>query len=264
MCYYIVYILRGVIMEFKSRSEVDLFIKSKRFKYIDGGAEGECFLDTYSNTVYKIFHSYFYDEKCFINEDRILKYSNIINNTFIWPNDVILCEGKVIGYTSIYKKAYNLHKINPLMVNLDKYSDAISLVYSDVYKVSSNNILLNDIRYNILYYNSNIYIIDTLDYINVLEEYSFPFKNLYRENCMMIDRSLILFLVDGFFDDFVKQDSNLMSLYSDRYSDAISFISLFRKRVSEYVGHDVKYLKEASSLVCRDMDSKGYVRLLRK
>ena len=69
----------------------------------------------------------------------------------------------------------------------------------DVKTLTDNEVRLYDVRYNILYNNGKMYVIDTLEYGNR--------KVSYEENRMTIDDELMLFLVDNYFEEFVKMIS---------------------------------------------------------
>ncbi len=242
-------------MRFKNSNEVDLFIKKHKNNYIGSGAEGECYLDIRTNLVYKIFNSYFYKEDSCISPLDVLKFSNITNNTFIWPIDYISLDNNVIGYITIYKDAISLYKINPLKINLNNFTTTISKVYEDVKILSNNNIALNDIRYNMLYSNNNIYIIDTLNYY-----YSYDYKSSYLNNLSRIDDSIKAFLIDGYFDDYILSDNELNDMYNDKYSSGLEFITLLKDKLTNSLDKKINSLSDAKKLIRRCEGKRNYVR----
>lgn len=150
----------GVIMEFVSREHFDTYLRG--LKYLGQGSQGTCYLNTKNNTVYKVFNDYFDEEDTGYTEDFLLRFSDIKNSTFIWPNNVIKVAGTIVGYTMPYKRAKNLCNINPLQVNLDKLEEATIKAEKDVKTLTDNEVRLYDVRYNILYNNGKMYVIDTL------------------------------------------------------------------------------------------------------
>lgn len=177
-------------MEFVSREHFDTYLRG--LKYLGQGSQGACYLNTKNNTVYKVFNDYFDEEEAGYTEDFLLRFSDIKNSTFIWPNNVIKVAGTIVGYTMPYKRAKNLCNINPLLVNLDKLEEATIKAEKDVKTLTDNEVRLYDVRYNILYNNGKMYVIDTLEYGNR--------KVSYEENRMTIDDELMLFLVDNYFE----------------------------------------------------------------
>lgn len=151
-------------MEFVSREHFDTYLRG--LKYLGQGSQGACYLNTKNNAVYKVFNDYFDEEEAGYTEDFLLRFSNIKNSTFIWPNNVIKVAGTIVGYTMPYKRAKNLCNINPLLVNLDKLEEATIKAEKDVKTLTDNEVRLYDVRYNILYNNGKMYVIDTLEYGN--------------------------------------------------------------------------------------------------
>lgn len=239
----------GVIMEFVSREHFDTYLRG--LKYLGQGCQGVCYLREKDNTVFKVFHDYFDEEDSSYTEDFILRFSNIKNSTFIWPNSVIIVAGTIVGYTMPYKRAKNLCNINPLLVNLDKLEEATIKAEKDVKTLTDNEVRLYDVRYNILYNNGKMYVIDTLEYGNR--------KVSYEENRMTIDDELMLFLVDNYFEDFVKNDKLLNAMYREFEVRGVDFLKVFRNKLSEYVGKDITKLNEAKHLV-RKNNSHIYQR----
>ena len=139
-----------------------------------------------------------------------------------------------MGYTMPYKRAKNLCNINPLLVNLDKLEEATIKAEKDVKTLTDNEVRLYDVRYNILYNNGKMYVIDTLEYGNR--------KVSYEENRMTIDDELMLFLVDNYFEEFVKNDKLLNAMYREFEVRGVDFLKVFRNKLSEYVGKDIMKL----------------------
>lgn len=236
-------------MEFLSREHFDIYLRG--LKYLGQGCQGVCYLNTRNNTVYKVFNDYFDEEDTGYTEDFLLRFSNIKNSTFIWPNNVIKVSGTIVGYTMPYRRAKNLCNINPLLVNLDKLEEATVKAEKDVKILTDNGIRLYDVRYNILYTNGKMYVIDTLDYGNR--------KVSYEENRMAIDDELMLFLVDNYFDDFIANDKLLNAMYREFEVRGVDFLKAFRNKLSEYEGKYITSLNEVKHLV-RKNNSHIYQR----
>ncbi len=236
-------------MNFISRKSFDSYLQT--LKFIGQGSQGMCFLRESDRTVIKVFNEYFDNEKCGYSEEFLLRFSGIKNGTFLWPKDVILVDGEVVGYTSSYRKANNLCDINPLSVNLDSLEKAVNKAEKDVKIVTDNGVKLYDVRYNILYNMGRMYVIDTLEY--------YDRSVSFRENMRNIDEEVMLFLVDDFFNDFVNNDGILKEMYMDKDVSSVLFLKEFRKKLGEYMGREIIKLDTCKGIVKR-RGSKAYIR----
>lgn len=226
-------------MEFTNKKYFDAFLSNLFFW--GQGSQGICYLDNKNGIVYKVLHEYFDDDDIYFSKDDLLKFSGIKNKTFIWPTDIISVDGKVCGYVMPYKKAKNLNTINPLMVNLNSLEKGILRAENDIRLLTDKGVNICDLRYNTLYSNGNIYVVDTIEYDYKL--------STYKENREGLDMELMLFLVDNYFDDFVFSDNILRDMYLEFEVRGIDFMKEFRKRLCEHIGEDVVYLNKAKSLV---------------
>jgi len=232
-------------MEFKNKQELQESIIKMR--YIGMGSQATCYLDVNNQLVYKIFH--FYLEEKFANKysyEDIMRFSNIKNQTFIWPNDVILVNNKIEGYTLPYKNAKNLCYIDPLTINLRQFENGIYKALEDIKLLTDNNVSINDIVYNIMYSNANFYVIDTIEYENR--------KVSYNHNVEGFDYELKHFLVDGYFDDFIKENRMLLEQYKDSKASALVFLKELKKQLSEYLDEPIIMLGDAKKLVKKNVN----------
>lgn len=223
-------------MKFYSKEHLDTYLNNITF--LGQGQQGCCYLN--NNEVIKIFHEY-YDEEVNYSKEEILKHSNIKNNTFIWPSDIVTLNDKIIGYTMPYINYKNLYRINPLKVNLNSLKQAIIKAYKDIEILTRNNVAIYDIMYNILYRNGTIKVIDTMDYGNN------P-SSIYS-NTRGLDLEIIKFLVDNYFDNFVNNNKLLNELYNDKNTSSIIFIEILKNELSNVLQKEVITLNDAKSLV---------------
>ena len=227
-------------MKFVNKEHFDAFLNCLSF--LGQGSQGICYLDSKNRIVYKVLHEYFdEDENIYFSKDDLLKFSDIKNKTFIWPTDIISVDGKVYGYIMPYKRAKNLYASNPLIVYLNSLEKGRLRAEKDIKLLTDKGVNICDLRYNTLYSNGNIYVIDTIEYDYKL--------STYKENREGLDMELMLFLVDNYFDDFVFSNSVLREMYLEFEVRGIDFMREFRKMLSEYIGEDVVYLNKAKSLV---------------
>ncbi len=231
-------------MKFISREHLYSYLNG--LKYLGQGCQGICYLNPKNNIVFKIFNDYFDNEATGYTKEFLLRFSSIQNKTFVWPSNTIEVNNQIVGYTMPYKKAKNLYNINPLLINLDNLEKAIIKTEKDIKILTNNNVSLYDVRYNILYSNGKIYVIDTLDYGNS--------KVSYEENRMTVDDEIMLFLVDNYFDNFVNNDKILHEMYRELDVSGIEFLKVFRTKLSEHVGSEITKLGDAKKLVKRKIN----------
>lgn len=238
-------------MYFRNKSDflyyVDLKGKLGYFSYLGSGSQGIVYFNKKTNQVFKFFYQFFekYDEEFYIKYCRedILKFSNIINDTFKWPTDVIMVGSEVVGYISEYVRGRSLSEIDSMNVDLNSLSIHLDRVIPDIKTISNNGVLTFDVMYNILYGNNGLFVIDH-------DEYTYSdidSSKLYQKNAKNFNDGIVCFLVDNYFDEFVSSYKDLTELYKGKSIDTCEFLKLFRKYLSEYVGRDVSTLSEASS-----------------
>ena len=238
------------MVSFNNKNNFDLYLK--RLFFLGMGSQGICYLDKKNKIVYKIFHGYFDDEDEGYTADDILKFSGIRNNTFIWPNDVVYANGRIIGYTMPYVSSVNLCNTDLLSTNLNLLEKAIDKSYCDIEILTKNNVCLYDVMYNILYSNGKINVIDSM-------EYNFGNASL-KENMAAFDAEIRYFLVDNYFDEFVNNDILLREMYHDKKNvTSLEFLRMFRNKLSEYIDTDIDKLEKAKKLVMK-LDDPYYIR----
>jgi len=235
-------------MYFKSKNEFLKYIEF--FKNLGMGSVGTCYYDGKNKKVIKVFHQFFeeleygYDQDFHVNYDQeeILKFSNIKDDTFIFANDVIIVNDEVIGYTTDYVNAKSLYRKNPLNINLDELEKATIKAKNSIQNISNHGILTFDMMYNILY-GKSFYIVDHDEY-----NYSdLDASKLYKTNYQNFCHELYYFLIEGYFDEFIRKYPVLKNMYQDKEMDILEFMKLFRKELSEVTGTNISYLKDAKN-----------------
>ena len=148
------------------------------------------------------------------SKEEVLKFNSIELTYFIFPIDVITVNGHVVGYIADYIKAKNLYKTNPLDINLLEFMTGILNMYKDIIKISNEGIVIYDLIYNLMQNKNELYAIDTDDYF-------FSDKDdILKRNVNTFNESIMIFLVDNYFDEFVQSNKKLLELLvpSDSYS----------------------------------------------
>ena len=190
-------------MRFMNMYQLEIWLEYHEEDTLGSGAQGTCF--KIGNKVYKIFNEfcdeYRYDDIVY-NKDDLLRFSEIKNNTFVWPSDVIVVGDKVVGYITDYIDAKSLYEINPLRVSLEKYIKSLDLVLDDIKIISDNGVMTFDVSYNTLYGRNGFNVIDTMEY--TLSD--IDCSSLYKINKSRFDCETKLFLIDGYFDEFIDNN----------------------------------------------------------
>lgn len=248
-------------MNFDTFDELGLWLKRyENYKFTDSTSQGECY--KIGNNVYKIFIQFLEEEYCdFIeyDKDSILQFSSIKNKTYIWPIDTIMVGEIVVGYITNYVDAKSLYKINPLLVNLDKFENALENVISDIKVISDNGVLTFDVAYNILYGRYGFKVIDSMEYSRT----NMDSLDLYRINKERFNYEIRLFLIDGYFDEFIKDNFLLYNMYYNKNVDVVDFLRKFRRKLSENEGHEILRLGEAkNSMTIHKSRNPKYIRSL--
>ena len=225
-------------MKFKSKR--DLLLKTIVLKEIGEGSQGICYLDKNNKLIYKIYHEFFNECMSDYNYNNIMQFSNIKNNTYIFPKDVIEVDDKVVGYIEPYVNSKDLSSINPLKISLDKLITNINNARIDIERISEYGIQTYDVMYNILYKNK----------FNVIDSDEYVIKDidpsiLIERNNNNFDYAIYNFLIDNYFEEFVNSYRELRGMYKDKCVDVVIFIELLRKYLSEYIGDEVNKLSDA-------------------
>lgn len=236
-------------MNFQTKQSFLNYIKF--LKKIGIGSVGICFLDKRNKQVLKVFHQFFdeienfyQDEHISYQQEEILRFSKLENKHFIFPKEVIMVDKEIVGYITSFIKAKSLYKQDPLEINLNDFTKAIFNIYEAIEMISKQGILTYDMMFNILY-NQDFFIIDH-------DEYMFKdldWQILNKENKKNFNMELFYFLIDGYFDEFIKKYPLLRKMYKEKEIDILDFLKLFRNKLSEIIGFEIKYLNEALKLI---------------
>ena len=236
-------------MVINDKEEFLLYLKCLRFLGL--GSEGMAYYDKRKKVVLKIYHDCFSDEfkECkYITKEEVLKFSEIINKTFIFPQEEIIYDDYVIGYVTSYQQGKTIDEINPLRVKFQDFINAALKVDDDIKILSENNILTFDVLYNTMYGRKKISVIDPTEYCFSKDSY----EKLLDSNRKNFNTGVILFLIDSYFDEFVLGNKELNELYRDRKQNIKYFLTSFKKYLSEYIGSDITKLQEAKKAMNKE------------
>ena len=249
-------------MEFKSDYELDLFLKS--LIMLDcTGSQGTVYVDGKREFVYKIFHFYEDGDLDYIDsnltKDNILKFKDFPNSCYLFASNVISLNGRIIGYIAPYRKGINLYRLNPLTIDLEWLKEVLKMVIKEVIKISKCNVNSYDVMYNIML-GDGVYITDPQDF--TLRERNFG--ELFSHNMMPINLEFMYFLVDGIFEEIVKDNSELKGMLESSGEGflILDFISLLKSYLEQLLGKKIRNLGDAIVLGSSDIINNRYQRSL--
>lgn len=248
-------------MSFDSKEVFDKFIKS--LINLGSGSQGVVYYDSKNQKTYKIFLQYFDNDLDYYVKykiDEVLRFKDFVNDTIIFPQDVITVCGEVVGYVMRYVAGFPLYTIDPLKLDLDLFGKGIEKTEFDFRFISNHGIKSYDISYNVMYNNGVFNVVDTDDYsFSSLDAYLLT--NINNGNlCYEITR----FLVDGYFDGFVLNNKILKEMYIGNEATALEFLQAFRYYLSECMGKDIKRLSAANGCLNRKKTVICYERSIKR
>lgn len=228
-------------------------------KFLGLGSEGTAYYDKDKKMVLKIYHDCFLEEfkECnYITQEEVMKFKNIVNKTYIFPQEEIIYNDYVIGYLTSYQQGKTIDEINPLKIDINNFINAVLKVDDDIKIISRNSILTFDVIYNTMYGKKKISIIDPTEYCYKNNNYD----KLLQENRKNFNTGIMLFLIDSYFNEFIESSKELSDLYKDRKINIKHFLLTFKRYLNEYMDKDIKRLSEATKAMNKDKHKVLFVR----
>ena len=145
---------------FESRYDFHKFVEKQSIKEIGEGAEGNVYLNRNNEAIKE-----FFSERGQVLNDNIIMQGDIPVNSFIFPEELYVCNKLIIGYKSKY--FYNIFRdfdgdIND--IDLDALIKAGYIMLEDIKVMSELKYVLYDLPYNLLFDGTELKAIDTLAY----------------------------------------------------------------------------------------------------
>lgn len=242
-------------MHFKSILEVEEF--KKKLEPLSSGIQGSCYLEVSSNTVYKLFEGWDEDDFDDFTSEEILQFDDVKTRTFVFPNDCLYLNGRVIGYTSKFKLGRLLWEIDPLTVDLNKFLGMLEVAIEDIKYISKQGVNVYDIMYNIML-GDGIFVIDTVEYTRSPGAQDEKFDR----NAKGFNLEVIRFLIDGYFDELLLHNEILLKMYrsSGLNMSVVDFVIILKNYISATIGHEIKTLGEARELMNKEDRKRLYFR----
>ncbi len=195
----------------------------------------------------KIFH-----EKSDKSSEYILKFKDLQTKVYIFAKKVVYIDNILSGYISRYFNGINLSFIDRKKIVFDELINACYEVYNENLYLSKQGIETIDIPFNILYKKGHFGIVDTCDY-NYTDKES---QILYNETCKIFNNTILDFLINSTFYEFVKSSKELRNEYNEilNSTDITPYLILLKKKLSEYFGFRVKSIGNAKKLISMSED----------
>ena len=242
-------------MNFTSIKEVEQF--KGMLQPLSNSVQGRCYLEQNSNTVYKFFEDWEDDEFNDFSSEQLLQFKDIKTDTFIFPQECLYLNERVIGYTTKYVLGKLLCKTNPLTINLNSFIEMLKTAISDIEYITHEGVNIYDLMYNIMLGNG-IYIIDTVEYTKRLMDYDI----LYQKNIRGFNIEISKYLIDGYFNELINNHKILLKMYnsSNQNMSIIEFVTTFKEYISNTLGHEIETLAEAKKLMNKNEHKLTYKR----
>lgn len=222
------------------------------------GSEGKTY-KCGSNEVIKIYHDFL--EQSY-TEEYILRYKNVLNDSYYFATDTVKENEKIVGYKMNYCKGTSLLYLNPLKVNIDDLIKAYIKLESDTIKLSSLGIKTYDVAYNTVFDLKKIGIIDTVEY----EDTDESTEKIMQYNQIRIQSTILTYLIDGMYEQFLNNYKILHKKYQNRYKETIDvkeFLITFKKCLEEYCNKEIKTMNDTKKAIKKFKGTDEYPRFYR-
>lgn len=256
-------------MIFKSREDVFEYLNdiskvrvlSLGFNGYSIGSQGQTFYDKNLHKVVKIYLQFLENEKEYYvpyEEEKVMQFKEARNDTFYFPEEIVKLNDEVIGYITRMAPGRNIDHVDPLNVNLDEITKASAIALDDVKKMSKFNIQTYDVLYNIMYGSGKVSVIDTDDYAISTNSVEVTIE----KNVNIFNQAIMLFLIDGYFDEFVSSNKLLKEMCCSKDINLHDFLVSFKKHLSEQLDKEVVILNDAKTLINKRRYEPNFTRCL--
>ena len=245
-------------MEMKNKEEFKRYLSS--LKELGFGSSGVTYYDAKRSKVIKVSHDYLNEGISYYSED-ILAFKDCQNNTYIFADDSIVIDDKIVAYIMPFAPGKPLYMTDPLRIKYDNFMNAVINSMTDVEKISNYGVESFDVIYNMMYSSKKLSIIDQDEYS--LSKMKMEDSDLLKYNFYQFNTSVMLFLIDSYFDNFVSDNKVLHEMYNSKDVNIKEFLILFKKSLSEYASKEIVTLNDAKGALDKRRIVKKYIRNIR-
>lgn len=196
-------------------------------------------------------------EDMIYTEEQLLRFSDIDVDSYYFGKSVIYVDDDLRCLIMKKCKGFVLNYIDPLSVKISSLLTASSKFSKDTLSISEKHILGYDMQSNFMYDGNRFGAIDTIhyDFSDMNED------KIFKSNIKYFNDEVAGFLVDLYFERFVKQDNKLNEAYiavkNGELTNLNQFILLLEKKLSEHCDKKIIYLSDAKE-VAQENDNPTY------
>ena len=197
------------------------------------GTTAECFLTKdgrilklYKNTTRKDYMFYLFNGMI----EHLEELSKVSNFSYVGPVQLVLKDGKCVGYTYTYRKACTLDHLN-YGIKIEDLIQNYRILEDDTAKISQTGFCLNDLHSANMLYNEYLYVID-LDMGTFIDKDP---KEIFKINMGQINETIIsgIFFLPSFYKMHFK-DPDIQALYTKCTKEDYKEISTLLKEIQTY------------------------------
>lgn len=157
------------MIEFSNEKELKVFLDKKCLIHKGSGSEGDFKFSKVDKLGYKIFFNNIDYDVPEYDAKEIIMNSEVGIESFLFPLDILIVNGKIRGYTTGYIKNNilsndNMYNIDVLNFDFESLKQAYKLMKIDVSLLTDKGILIYDLANNLVYDGKKLYAIDTCSY----------------------------------------------------------------------------------------------------
>ena len=184
-------------IEFKNITEYQKYLKAQHLTYLNEGSEAKCYVSNVDNLVYKNLLEDTYIRKLY-SSDQVITKEQVNLPSFAFPIDLHTHQSIVWGYSSefispdLFSEKSTISRTKFLKINFNHLRKALELLQKDTEKISEENILIDDLAFNLLYTGKRLIAIDTLSYLRM------------RENTLKDNLNSIYYAITSVFDLWIQ------------------------------------------------------------
>ena len=175
-------------IEFKNITEYKKYLRTQHLTYLGEGSEAKCYLSNVDDLVYKNLLENTYARNSY-SADEVITKKQVNLPSFACPIDLHTYQNTVWGYTSEFifpdqfSEKSTVSRTKFLKINFNRLRKALELLKKDTEKISKENILIDDLPFNLIFTGTRLIAIDTLSYLRMTE-------NTLKDNLNSIDYAI--------------------------------------------------------------------------
>ena len=229
---------------FQSEEHLNVFVKNLRF--IGFGSEGCCY-QLNKNTVFKHLCGPSYEER---SKEEILQFKNIKISNYIFVQNIAYLKDEVVGVLMRYVNGKSVDN-GLFKVQISNLIQALDDLVAATWKLSNYGIRIFDAcSVNMLYNNSKIYLIDTMDYTKKDSDS----VQIFKDNMINITKEIESSIIPYSVLDFINSISEIKDFRKDEdlLVNPSYVLKILSRELNDYFGYEIKTFQEASKKLIKN------------